>query len=358
MKKRFITFGIFALSIVLLMNSCKKDDASEASPPDTKNYTYGNGVFIVNEGAFGQGSASITFLNKEYNKLYNDVFFYANNRPLGDIAQSMEIFNGMGYIVVNNSGTIEVVNLNTFKSTATISNLASPRYTLILNGSKGYITHLTEAKISVFNPATNIVTHEISTGKSCENILYAEGKIFVTNWSNFFVPANNNTVQVIDAETDQLTASILVTKEPNSMVLDKDNKIWVLCSGGFMNEEIPALYRIDPSTLTVEKKLEFPEIASNPNRLCIDGSGDSLYYLNSGTYKMSIHANELPLAPYVFDQNTFFYSLAIDPQNSMAYLSDALDFNQNGIVYRYRKGGQEYDQLSTGIVPGAFCFTP
>ncbi|MEA3477806.1 MAG: YncE family protein [Bacteroidota bacterium] len=358
MKKRFITIGIFALSIVLLMNSCKKDDGSEVSPPDIKNYTYGNGVFIVNEGAFGQGSASMTFFNKEYNKLYNDVFLNANNRPLGDIAQSMEIFDGMGYIVVNNSGTVEVVNLNTFKSTATISNLASPRYTLILNGSKGYITHLTEAKISVFNPTTNIVTHEISTAKSCENILYADGKIFVTNWSNFFVPANNNTVLVIDTDTDLLIDSILVTKEPNSMVLDKDNKIWVLCSGGYMSEEIPALYRIEPSTLTIEKTFEFPEITSSPNKLCINGTGDTLYYLNAGAFKMSVDASSLPGNPFIFDQNIFFYSMGIDPATGMTHLGDAIDFNQNGLVYRYKKGGELYMQLSAGIVPGAFCFTP
>jgi len=356
MKKRISSLFIWALCIGLLISSCKKD--GNTNPTDTSKYTFGRGVFIVNEGAFGQGTASISFLNKEYGMLYNDVFFTANNRPLGDVAQSMDIFNGRGYIVVNNSGTIEVVSLNTFKSIATIPELASPRHVLILDGNKGYITHLTEGKITIFNPTSNIVTGEIITGKSCENILLAGKKVFASNWSNFFVPADNNTLQVIDPGTDQVTGSVTLTKEPNSMVLDKDNKIWVLCSGGYLNEEMPALYRVDPVTLAVESKFEFPEIASSPNNLCINGTGDTLYYLNVGVFKMSVHANSLPSASFISDQNIFFYSMSIDPDNGMTLLSDAVDFNQNGVVYRYRKGGNQYDQLPAGIVPGAFCFTP
>ncbi len=215
MIKRMTGMIHWALAMVLLMSSCEKDN-SNGNPTDTTNYTYGRGVFIVNEGAFGQGSGSVSFLNMENQKMYDDIFYAANNRPLGDIAQSMEIFNNQGYIVVNNSGTLEVVNLQTFKSVATISNLASPRNTLIIDESKGYITHLTEGELSIFNPTSNSLIGEVTTGKSCEDILYAEGKVFVTNWSNFFVPANNNTIQIIDADTDQVTDSIVVSKEPNS----------------------------------------------------------------------------------------------------------------------------------------------
>ena len=357
MIKRMTAMTHWALAMLLLMSSCEKDN-SNGNPTDTTNYTYGRGVFIVNEGAFGQGSGSVSFLNMEYQKMYDDIFYAANNRPLGDIAQSMEIFNNQGYIVVNNSGTLEVVNLHTFKSIASISNLASPRNTLIIDESKGYITHLTEGKLSIFNPISNSLIGEVPTGKSCENILYAEGKVFVTNWSNFFVPANNNTIQIIDAVTDQVTDSIVVSKEPNSMVLDKNNKIWVLCSGGFMNEEVPALYRIDPVSLSIEKKFDFPDISTSPVKLSLNGSGDTLYYLNTGAYKMSISSASLPDAPFIFDQNIFFYSLGVDPQNGMTLLSDAVDFNQKGVVYRYTKGGQQYDHLPSGIVPSAFCYTP
>ena len=99
MIKRMTSMIHWTFAMVLLMSSCEKDNSNE-NPRDTSNYTYGRGVFIVNEGAFGQGSGSISFLNMEYQKMYDDIFYAANNRPLGDIAQSMEIFNNMGYIVV------------------------------------------------------------------------------------------------------------------------------------------------------------------------------------------------------------------------------------------------------------------
>jgi len=62
------------------------------------------------------------------------------------------------------------------------------------------------------------------------------------------------------------------------MVLDKDNYLWVLCSGGFLNEELPSLWKIDPDNKNVLLHMEFPDINSSPNSLDINKTGDTLYY--------------------------------------------------------------------------------
>lgn len=66
---------------------------------------------------------------------------------------------------------------------------------------------------------------------------------------------------IIDTETDVLIDSIQVGIEPNSMVVDRDQNIWVLCSGGYDNEEMPSLWKVNPQNKSVIKKNELNDIS-------------------------------------------------------------------------------------------------
>jgi len=54
----------------------------------------------------------------------------------------MTIQGNNAYIVVNNSGKIEVVSRNDLKSVAIINGLVSPRYISFVNEKKAYVTSL------------------------------------------------------------------------------------------------------------------------------------------------------------------------------------------------------------------------
>jgi hypothetical protein len=95
-------------------------------------------------------------------------------------------------------------------------------------------------------------------------------------------------------------------------------------------------------------------------RIRINGTGDTLYFLNRDVYRMSVLPDEVPTlfieSPYEGAVQGGFNGLGIDPWTSGVYVADAIDFVQRGVVYRYTPEGTVVDTFRTGINPGAFCF--
>jgi len=343
---------LIALTL-LVFNGCMKDD-EWISRHQTGASLLG-GVFIVNEGNFMYGNASLSFYDPATRILQNDLFYSANGLPLGDVAQSMIIRDNLGYIVINNSGKVYVINTSDGKYVGKITGLTSPRYFHFVNSEKAYITDLYAGQITIVNPKTYQITGSIlTTGHaSTEQMIQWNDFLFVTCWSF------DNTVLVIDTRTDTVVDEIKTGKQPGGLVLDKYNKIWVLCDGGWSKSgttsRIPMLQRIDPVTRTIEKSFSLTADAK-PSRLAINGTRDSLLFINDGIWKLGVNQLTLGDNPFLSTQNHLYYSLAVDPKTSEIYLSDAIDYLQRGLIYRLSPLGAKVDSFKTGIIPAAFCF--
>lgn len=339
-----------ALMVVVLFTACKKEETQ----PEESGLK--DGVFIVNQGNFTAGNASLSYFESATAKLSNDLFYEVNEAPLGDVAQSISINGDLAYIVINNSGNIYVIDRKTAEFKGKISQLTSPRFFLKINDQKAYVSDLASNSISIVNSESFELSGAISVNRSTENMVLIGNKAYVAHWSGYLQALKNNMVLIIDTETDALIDSIQVGVEPNSMVVDMDQNLWVLCSGGYDNEETPSLWKINPQNKSVIKKYEFENISLSPLNLVINGTGEELMYLNNGVYRMSVNAGTLPDNPIISQDGKYFYALGIDPINSDIYLSDALDYTKNGLLYRYNPSGSLLDSLAVGIIPGAFGF--
>ena len=204
------------------------------------------GVFIINEGNYGGGNGSVSYFDFTELKVYDHLFQKANDRVLGDVPQSMFIIDSLGFIVVNNSGKIEVVNMDNFRSVNTITGLTSPRYFLPVSESNAYVSDLYSGSITQVCLDDFTVTKIIKTEMSTEQMIKIGNEVFVANWMG------GNKILVINPIIGEIIDSIEVIIEPNSMVMDKNQKLWVLCSGGYL-KEMPAILRIDPATREKEK---------------------------------------------------------------------------------------------------------
>ena len=313
------------------------------------------GLFIVNEGNFTYGNASLSFYDPAANSVENDVFGRANGIKLGDVAQSMTLHDGRGWIVVNNSGIIFAIDIDTYQVTAAIYGFTSPRHIHFLSDAKAYVTDLYSPRIAVVDPQTCTISGYIDTGghRSTEQMVQWGRYVFTNCWSY------DNTVLVIDSVEDRVVGEIEVGIQPTSLAMDCNGKLWVITDGGYEGSpygcEAPALYRIDAATQTVEHEFRFSE-GEHPWSLCIDGDGAVLYFINDAVWRMNVTDLSLPASPFIESRGTIYYGLAVDPRTSEVYLADAIDYQQPGIIYRYTPDGLATDNFHAGIIPSAFCF--
>ncbi len=345
---------IIALA-TLLLTSCMKwetgeEETFEASP---------SGLFITNEGNFQYGNASLSFYDPSARKVENEVFYRANGMKLGDVAQSMIVHNGVGWIVVNNSHVVFAIDLNTFREVGRITNLTSPRYMHFISDEKAYITQIWDNRITVVNPRTYQVTGYIEcpamtmeTG-STEQMVQWGDYVYVNCWSY------QNRILKIDTRTDTVVGELEVGIQPTSLVLDRNGKLWTITDGGYDGSpygyEAPSLYRIDAETFRVEREFPFA-LGDDPSEVQINGAGNKIYWLNEDVWEMDVEAEWLPVRPFLEQRETIYYGLTVDPRSGEVYVADAIDYQQQGMIYRYSPTGELIDEFYVGIIPGAFCW--
>ncbi len=336
---------------LLLLFSCTKDEigpqciscVEESTPTESAD------LLIINEGNFGFGNASITRYKPSNQLVSQNVFFQANNVPLGDVGQSITQINNNAYLVVNNSSKIEVVELGSFNSVATITGFNSPRFLLPINNTKAYVTDLFSNSIQIVDLANNVISGSIALSGWTEELILHNDSVYVCDMTN-------DNLLIINPAIDVLIDSVKLGVQPNSMVKDQNNRLWILCDGGYLNLYNPQLIKYNPQTRTIEATYVFPNLIESPTDLKINAAGDQLYFINSAVYRMGINAATLPATPFIPSNSNVFYGLGIDPVTEDVYVSDALDFVQNGVIFRYSSSGSLIHQFNSGIIPGDFIF--
>ena len=340
---------IFILLLLLAVTSCTEETGPVIGDLEAP-YLAGQGVFILNEGNFRSGNGSLSFFSYDSLKLFNHVFLDINKRPLGDIPFSISIHGSNAYIVVNNSGKIEVVDRNDLKSAAIINKLVSPRNIAFIDDSKAYVTSLYSDSVTVINLLINSISGHINIKRPSEEIEIINSTAYVAHWTG------GNKIMVINTESDQITDSIEVGMEPESMVTDKNEKLWVLCNGGWKRDYFAELIAIDTRTNTIVKRFTFPFKTDSPTCLQIDRNRETLYFIQGGIRRMDIDAVTLPEDDFIGSLNYSFYKLAINPENDEIFVTDAADYVQKGNLLRYSRGGMLISSMQADIIPGGMCF--
>lgn len=342
------------LSLVLINSLLVFSTSCKDNTPDDNSGLPTSGMYILNEGSFTAGDATIDLISG--GEKSESIFQSANAaQPLGSILQSGMTIGEEVFLAVNVSGTIEVVDKSDFTSLRTI-NMASlsgtpiggqPRY-MAHDGQYLYVTNSIfsgPAHISKVNPITGTVVDTFQTPSWCEPIIYKNSNLYVG-------VMYDQAVQVVDPNTGNLVQSISVGEQPSSMQFDANGDLWVLCQGDFYGTFTPELYKIDATTHTVSQVLAFPAGVGNPSRLTISQDLQTMYYtLGGDVYKMAITDTALPTAAFV-DETDPIYGIGINAAELWAAFAG--DFTNPGSVQVYEFSGALKATYPAGVAPSSF----
>jgi hypothetical protein len=342
-------FAALLSGCVLL--SCEKDDKVKMP--------YRHGVFIVNEGAYTGNNGSVSFFSDEQVTVYNDIFYIANNRVLGDVVQSMMFHNGKAYIVVNNSNKVEVVDTPYFTSCGVIENVLSPRY-MIAFGNNGYLTCWGDNTVKVIDLESYAIINSVEVGSGPEKMCIAGNKLYVANTGGW---STDSIITVINLETHEVIKNIVVRYTPTDLVTDSENNLWVLTYGKVVYgtedpypilEESPSkLFHIDSDNDSVLNEILLYE-NQHPAQLEINSEGELFFgggYTFNGIYRLK--PNDLTVE---FLINEFAYGLNIDPVTSDIYITLAPSYSSAGTFKKYSSQGNLLIESECGIGPNSIVF--
>lgn len=381
MKK--VNLILLALVAAMLF-SCKPEPTpTPVDPSDTTSVNL-KGVFVLNEGVYQFSNGSLTFYDPEADTVANNLFYKANGVPIGDVAQSLALSEGKLYIVVNSSNYIYKVDANTLKcnlsTTFQLAGFYSPREMHIVAPNKAYVSDLIGTGLWIINPQNMTHTGSVELGKTTEKMVQVGNELYVSNWSNYYLPSmEKNTVQVVDINNDVKVAEITVGKEPNTMVVDKNNHVWVLCEGATWQSdgEKPTMWEIDPMLKTAHCRYTFSDVedpetgdiirfaASN---MKADPTGRYFYVIvshvdedgdafDSEVRRFDMETQQFSQTFCISSEGDTFYNMAVEPNTGEIYVSRIGNYSvTNGNVYRYTSDGLLLSSFEAGLFPSAMLF--
>lgn len=348
---------LLALLSPFFFASCNKDDDKIEAPLGA----YDNGVLILNQGGFGHGDASLSYVSNDYVTFQNNIFSLVNpGKTLGDTGQDIGLYNDLAFVVLNYSNKIEVINRYTMVHVATIdSGLSNPRFIAFANG-KGYVTNWgnggssTDDYVAVVNLSTYLVSSKIPVVEGPERILEYNNKIYVAHQGGY---GYGKTISVINTDSNTVSATIEVGDVPNSLEVNNGN-LYVVCGGKPVyaaSETAGKLVKVNLANNTVSSTVNFAA-ATHPSNLDIEGN-DVYYTVGADIFKTNVSATTLPTTALFSTtaQGVYgVYSFAV--KNNAIYVGDAVDYSSNGKVYVYSTTGTLNKSYTVGVIPAGFYF--
>ncbi|MDA8753236.1 T9SS type A sorting domain-containing protein [Candidatus Marinimicrobia bacterium] len=138
-------------------------------------------LFTLCEGNFGSANSSLWSSSLNGGNMHDIIHWDENSNPLGDIGQSMSIHETKLYLVMNNSHTIEVMNLAGgayYENTLQLPN-SSPRY-ITFNEDKGYISSWNFNAILILNLNNMEIVDTIEIDGKPEQMINYENHLYIS----------------------------------------------------------------------------------------------------------------------------------------------------------------------------------
>jgi YVTN family beta-propeller protein len=316
------------------------------NPEDTEtniNLYVSTGAYVLSEGSTSPGSSKLSYYNSFTGAFTQNIF---NPGFLGLFPDGMIKYNGNLFITEqgNYNSAGKIYKLDTNGKVLQQMSVGKNPYSLCAANNKIYITNGPAGNVSVVDVNTLGTIKEISAGVYPQEIIAHNNFVYVCN-TGIYNGNQDSTVSVIEASTDIVITTLNVSKDPSSLAVTGDNKLFVGCPG-------------------ISGKLFVFDLANNTllySKTFFNGfSKDMVYDSRSNViYFVAYNGDIIKMNPSTYNEEKvigapssgFVYGYAYDGGNSLHYVADARNFIVTGLVYVCNGQGVPIDTLSTGIAP-------
>ncbi len=369
-----------ALSVVCVISSCRGPEIIPVGDEENKGEAVTNaiaGFYLLNEGNMGSNKATLDYYDYTTATYHRNIYAQANpNVPmeLGDVGNDLQLYGSRLYAVINCSNKVEVMDARACKRIGQLD-IPNCRY-ICFSGPYGYVTSYAgpvEIKqdyeqigyVARFDTATLQVLDRCLVGFQPDEVVVANGKLYVANSGGYMVPNYEHTVSVIDLATFTEEQRINVAVNLHRIRVDRYGMLWVTSRGDYYDEQ-PGLYCINPATNTIEKT--FPLAVSD-----LDIVGDSLYFCSTAwsylhmddavSYGViNIRTRQVVSSNFIKDgtdqQIRKPYGVKINPATREIFVTDAKDYVTPGTLYCFSPQGNLKWSVRTGDIPAHMAFCP
>jgi hypothetical protein len=348
---------ITVLAVFIAVMSCKK--LEENNPDVIEQVNQAEGAFVINEGTFGWNNASLSYVNFKSAAISNQIYKGKNNKQLGDIFQSMIIHNGLGFLAIDQADVIKVININSLVESTVITELNGPRYMLADKTSEVlWVTQYSDVNLVGLNLNTYAKVFEIDLPdydidgipiqSGSDQMVLWNNKLFVSNFRRPYVYQVNATNAVVED-------SIYVGYGVFSLVIGNNNLLWVASSGDFNKNTQARLTCVDVQSNSVVDFVE--NVDTGFSNITFGAKNETVYVLNNGVKKVRLSNDKIELTAIIQPSSeNSFYGLDVNPYNGEIWVTNALDFQQQGEVYQYNATGVLLNTYVAGYAPNALVF--
>lgn len=359
MKKMFRLSTWMLLLLVASLTACDPTD------PQPSSGKYGKGVLVVNEGNFLEKNGSLSFI-KENDEVISDVFQTENGVAIGGIIQSAKGYNLSNFspvadklaIITNNIDQVIFTEASDLKLASVLGangnakQIENPQAFAAL-GNKGYVTNWGDiGRAFGANPEGFITEIDLQTRTFVRKIptpnLRPQGIVAVNN--KLYVSNNNtNTLSVYDSN-GSLIQTIVVARNPDKMIIDGQNKLWVICLPDFGSTR-GSLIRINP--ITDQTELTISDVPCNSFNSRIAFYNNKIY-VASANKVFTIDINTQAVSELI--SNDFSVGgIGVNPQNGDLYIAEEV-YTQASRIRRFSNTGTFIKEYLGGIATNSFLF--
>lgn len=338
--------SLFLLSFVL---ACRKMPVDPPAIPVDESL---RGYLVLNEGLFQQNNASLTYIRPQSGEVTTDFFHAQNSRPLGDTGNDIQGYGSKIYVVVNVSNSVEVLDRKTGKSLRQIPfNHSSgigkqPRYIAFYNGK--ILVSCYDGYVDVLDTLHFELERRVPVGRNPEQLVVADGKLWVANSGGLSFPDVDSTVSVIDLSNWQEINRLTVGKNPGSIAIGHNGSIWVSVRGDYGSLP-PKLVQINTTTMSIESEWNNVSLFTplENDYLWVRKIGDEHKIQRfNGSEWPNINQSFLPFSDF-----QTLYSAQFVPSSKRLFLFDAKGYVNAGRLHEYNLSGQKLQTYTTGLIP-------